>query len=41
MAGVAKGDGGLGDLIEVENVGSGRTVQAVVRSEKSVEVLLR
>lgn len=41
MAGVAQRDGGLGDIIDVENVTSGRTVQAVVRSEKSVEVLLR
>jgi len=41
MEGVARGEGALGDLIEVENVTSGRTVQAVVRSAKSVEVLLR
>jgi flagella basal body P-ring formation protein FlgA len=41
MEGVARGDGALGDLIEVENVNSGRVVQAVVRSAKSVEVLLR
>ncbi len=41
MAGVARGDGALGDIIEVENGASGRIVQAVVRSAKSVEVLLR
>ncbi len=41
MAGVARGDGALGDLVEVENGSSGRVVQAVVRSAKSVEVLLR
>jgi flagella basal body P-ring formation protein FlgA len=41
MAGVARGDGALGDIIEVENGASGRVVQAVVRSAKSVEVLLR
>ncbi len=41
MAGVARGDGALGDLIEVENGSSGQVVQAVVRSAKSVEVLLR
>jgi len=41
MEGVARGDGALGDIIDVENGGSGRVVQAVVRSAKSVEVLLR
>lgn len=41
MAGVARGDGALGDIIEVQNGTSGRVVQAVVRSAKSVEVLLR
>ena len=41
MAGVARSDGALGDIIDVENATSGRVVQAVVRSEKSVEVLLR
>jgi flagella basal body P-ring formation protein FlgA len=41
MAGVARGDGALGDVIEVENGASGRVVQAVVRSAKLVEVLLR
>lgn len=41
MAGVARSEGSLGEIIEVENGGSGRIVQAVVRSAKSVEVLLR
>jgi len=41
MAGTALKDGALGDIIEVESASSGRTVEAVVRSEKSVEVLLR
>lgn len=41
MEGVARGEGALGDIIEVENGTSGRIVQAVVRSAKSVEVLLR
>jgi flagella basal body P-ring formation protein FlgA len=41
VAGVARSEGALGDIIEVENAASGRTVQAVVRSAKSVEVLLR
>jgi flagella basal body P-ring formation protein FlgA len=41
MAGVAQGDGALGDIIEVESGASGRVIQAVVRSAKSVEVLLR
>ncbi len=40
MAGTARGDGALGQIIEVENAASGRIVQAVVRSAKSVEVLL-
>lgn len=41
MAGVARRDGALGDTIEVESGTSGRIVEAVVRSAKSVEVLLR
>ena len=41
MAGVARADGALGDTIQVESGTSGRIVQAVVRSAKSVEVLLR
>ncbi|MDP2322883.1 MAG: flagellar basal body P-ring formation chaperone FlgA [Gammaproteobacteria bacterium] len=41
MAGVAQGDGALGDIIDVESGTSGRVIQAVVRSAQSVEVLLR
>ncbi|MEZ5565148.1 MAG: flagellar basal body P-ring formation chaperone FlgA [Gammaproteobacteria bacterium] len=41
MAGVARDDGALGDIIAVESKASGRLIQAVVRSAKSVEVLLR
>nr|MDJ0927308.1 flagellar basal body P-ring formation chaperone FlgA [Gammaproteobacteria bacterium] len=41
MAGVAKADGIRGQIIEVENLGSGRDVQAIVRSAKAVEVLLQ
>lgn len=41
MAGIAQRDGALGDIIEVESATSGRIVEAVVRSAKSVEVLLR
>ena len=41
MAGVAQADGIRGQVIPVENLRSGRRVQAVVRSAKSVEVLLR
>ncbi len=41
IAGVAKSDGALGQLIEVRNGSSGKTVQAVVRSERTVEVVLR
>jgi flagella basal body P-ring formation protein FlgA len=41
VAGVARSDGALGQLIEVQNGSSGKTVQAVVRSERTVEVLLR
>ena len=41
VAGVARRDGALGDTIEVESGTSGRIVEAVVRSAKSVEVLLR
>jgi len=38
--GEALADGGPGDIIEVRNESSGRTIQAVVRSEQVVEVLL-
>jgi flagellar basal body P-ring formation protein FlgA len=41
VAGVARRDGALGDTIPVESGTSGRIVEAVVRSAKSVEVLLR
>ncbi len=41
VAGTALKDGALGDIISVASATSGRTVEAVVRSEKSVEVLLR
>lgn len=40
MAGEARGDGILGQVIDVENRSSGRTVQAVVRSARVAEVLL-
>jgi flagella basal body P-ring formation protein FlgA len=41
MAGVARRDGRLGETIPVQNVSSGEVREAVVRSAKSVEVLLR
>ncbi|NND36797.1 MAG: flagellar basal body P-ring formation protein FlgA [Gammaproteobacteria bacterium] len=41
MAGVAKSDGVMGQVIPVENVKSQRVVHAVVRSGRTVEVLLR
>lgn len=41
MAGVARQDGALGDIIDVESKASGRVIQGVVRSAKSVEVMLR
>lgn len=40
MAGEARGDGILGQVIDVENLSSGRMVQAVVRSARVAEVLL-
>ncbi len=40
MSGIARSDGILGQVIDVENANSGRLVQAVVRSAKSAEVLL-
>ena len=40
MAGVARDDGGLGQTIPVENSSSKKVVQAVVRNEKYVEILL-
>ena len=41
MAGVARADGALGQTIPVENLSSGRRLDGIVRSAKSVEVLLR
>jgi flagellar basal body P-ring formation protein FlgA len=41
MAGLARSDGQLGETIRVQNISSGRVREAVVRSAKSVEVLLR
>lgn len=38
MAGIARGDGALGELIAVENSSSRRVMQGIVRNEKSVEV---
>lgn len=40
-AGIAKSDGLQGQVIKVENLNSQREIQAVVRSAKSVEVLLQ
>jgi len=40
MAGVALEDGLMGDIIAVENRESGRKVEGVIRSGKTVEVLL-
>ena len=40
-AGVALEKGLSGDVIRVENTESGRTVQGIIRSAKTVEVLLR
>lgn len=41
MPGVAQADGALGETIRVRNASSGRILEGVVRSAKSVEVLLR
>jgi flagella basal body P-ring formation protein FlgA len=41
MAGIARRDGRLGETIPVQNVSSGEVREAVVRSAKSVEVLIR
>lgn len=41
MAGVARENGALGDIIDVESKTSGRVVQGIVRSPQTVEVLLR
>jgi len=41
MAGVAQSDGIRGQVIAVQNLSSGREVEGIVRSAKSVEVLLQ
>lgn len=41
MAGIAREDGALGDIINVESKTSGRVVQGIVRSPQTVEVMLR
>jgi flagella basal body P-ring formation protein FlgA len=41
MAGLARRDGRLGETIPVENISSGEVREAIVRSAKSVEVLIR
>ena len=41
MAGIAKADGILGQIIEFENQNSKRLVQAIVRSPQSAEILQR
>lgn len=38
MAGIARADGALGEIISVENPSSRRVLQGVVRNEKSVEI---
>jgi flagella basal body P-ring formation protein FlgA len=40
MTGIAKSEGILGQIIDVENKATSRRVQAIVRSRKSAEVLL-
>lgn len=40
-AGVAEADGALGEVIPVTNLRSGKKVQGIVRSEKSVQILLQ
>lgn len=39
MAGTAMGDGGIGDRVTVRNLSSGRTVEGIVRSNETVEIL--
>ena len=41
MAGIARRDGRLGETIPVQNISSGEVREAIVRSAKSVEVLIR
>jgi flagella basal body P-ring formation protein FlgA len=40
MAGVAKGNGALGQVISVANTNSDKVVQGIVRNEKAVEILV-
>ncbi len=40
MAGVARDDGALGQLVAVQNLSSRKILQGIVRNEKSVEVLV-
>jgi flagella basal body P-ring formation protein FlgA len=37
---VARGDGALGELIDVQNVSSKKILQAIVINEKTVEIHL-
>ncbi len=41
MVGIAQSDGILGEVIEFENTTSKRSVQAIVRSPQSAEILIR
>jgi len=41
MAGIAKSDGILGEVIEFENQSSKRPIQAIVRSPQSAEILMQ
>jgi len=41
MAGIAKSDGILGEVIEFENQSSKRSIQAIVRSPQSAEILMQ
>ena len=41
MAGIARSDGMLGQVIEFENLSSKRSIQAIVRSPQSAEILIR
>jgi flagella basal body P-ring formation protein FlgA len=41
MSGVALSNGAIGQIINVENASSGKRIQGIVRSSRSVEILLR
>lgn len=41
MSGKALANGAIGQIIDIENVSSGRRVQGIVRSARAVEILLR